>query len=121
MYSLGDTEINEKCATFVITLQNGLMSLEKEYIKQTIFVNAFHNCMFLPGDWYAGIIVLQSICKVFWDVLLKPVKEVLGWKQISKDVGNCYYQASRCVLLSTANCDDLVYGFGAEILQNTKT
>ena len=40
---------------------------------------------------------LQSIYKLFWTDLLKPLRDHLAWKRISKDVRQCYYQASRLV------------------------
>ncbi len=54
--------------------------------------------MFIPGDWHTGMNYLQSIYKVFWDVLLKPMRDMLGWSRITKDVRGVYYQASRLVV-----------------------
>ena len=41
--------------------------------------------------------MLQSIYKVFWTDILCPMMSFLGWKQISKDVRGCYFQAARLV------------------------
>ena len=49
--------------------------------------------MIIPGDWHAGLAMLQSIYTLFWTGFLEPIKEGLGWKRISKDVRGCYYQA----------------------------
>jgi len=53
--------------------------------------------MFLPGDWHTGMNMLQSMYKVFWTDILSPMKSFLGWKQISKDVHGCYFQAAHLV------------------------
>ena len=44
--------------------------------------------------------MLQSIYKVHWDALLCPLKEMLKWCRISKDIRGCYYQATKLVTLA---------------------
>lgn len=44
--------------------------------------------------------MLQSIFKVHWNGLLGPLKDMLKWSRISKDVRGCYYQASKLVTLA---------------------
>ena len=41
--------------------------------------------------------MLQTIYKVFWVDILNPMKIMLGWKRISRDVCGCYFQAARLV------------------------
>ncbi len=53
--------------------------------------------MFLPGDWHTGMNMLQSIHNLFWSDLLKPFRDLLGWKCIAKDVHACYFQALQLV------------------------
>jgi hypothetical protein len=65
-----------------------------------IFLNAFNCVMFLPGDWHAGMNMLQSIYKIFWADILKPFRDLLKWKCISNDVRGCYFQASCLVQYS---------------------
>ncbi len=48
--------------------------------------------MFLPGNWHTGMNMLQSIYKLFWINLLKPLRDLLGWKRILKDDCSSYYQ-----------------------------
>jgi hypothetical protein len=62
-----------------------------------IFLESFHYIMFLPGDWHMGMNMLQSIHKVFYIDILNPMKTVLGWKCIYRDVCECYFQAARLI------------------------
>ena len=78
-------------------LSNRSLSFEETSIQAEIFLKAFDQVMFLPGDCHTGMNQLQSIYKLFWTDLLKPLRDHLGWKRISKDVRQCYYQASRLV------------------------
>ena len=65
-----------------------------------LFLNAFKKIMFLPGDWHTGMNMLQSIYKLFREDLLKPNRDLLKWKKISKDICQCYFQALRLVQYS---------------------
>ena len=98
MYSVGDAKTNANCAGFFADLQGRNLSLVDESIQAEIFLDAMSNIMFIPGDWHTGMNYLQSIYKVFWDVLLRPLKDMLGWSRITKDVRGCYYQASRLLV-----------------------
>ncbi len=62
-----------------------------------IYLESFNNIMFLPGDWPTSMNMLQKIYKVFWVDILNPIKIMLGWKRISRDVHGCYFQAVRLV------------------------
>ena len=44
--------------------------------------------------------MLMSIYKIFWSNLLKPFRDLLRWKGISKNVMGCYFQASCLVKYS---------------------
>ena len=55
--------------------------------------------MTIPGDWHAGLNMLQSIHNVFWDGFLAPFCKALKWNKVYKDCRNCYYRASTLVLL----------------------
>ncbi len=78
-------------------LSNRFLSFEESSIRAEIFLEAFDKVMLLPGDWHTGMIMLQSIYKLFWTDLLKPLRDILGWKRIAKGVWSCYFQASRLV------------------------
>jgi hypothetical protein len=78
-------------------LSNSCLSFEESSIQAQIFLEALNNVMFMPGDWHAGMNMLQSLHKLFWTNLLKPLRDILGWKRIAKDVRSCYYQALQLV------------------------
>ena len=52
----------------------------------------------LPGDWHAGLSMLQSIYSLYYVGFLNQIQSLLGWKRINQDVRGCYYQASRLVI-----------------------
>jgi hypothetical protein len=62
-----------------------------------MFLEAFDNIVFLPGNRHTGMNMLQTLSKLFWTDLVKPLIDILGWKRIAKDVRACYYQASQLV------------------------
>ncbi len=93
LYCFGDQKTIENTLVFVKKLSNPCLSFEESSIQAQIFLEAFDNVMFMPGDWHAGMNMLQSLHKLFWTDLLKPLRDILGWKRIAKDVRSCYYQA----------------------------
>ena len=93
LYSFGDRKSNKNCSSFLNTcLSNRLLTFEESSMQAKIFLDSFHNIMFLLGDWHTCMNMLQSIYKVFWVDLLFPMKTFLGWKQISSNVCGCYFQ-----------------------------
>ena len=62
------------------------------------FEKTFRGVMCPPGDWHAGLAMVQSIHNIFWDELLYPIKDALKWSHIAKDARNYYYQASRLIM-----------------------
>lgn len=100
MMCFGDLCTNENVSAFITTLQDRPMSLEEESIQSEIFLDAITDTQFLPGDWHTSLNMLQSIFKVYWLVLLRPMKDMLKWSRISRDVRGCYYQASKLVTLA---------------------
>ncbi len=97
LYSFGDRKSNKNCTAFVSTLSHRPLTFEESSTQAKIFLDSFCNIMFMPGDWHTGMNMLKSIYKVFWTDILSPMKTFLGWKQISKDVCVCYFQAARLV------------------------
>ena len=95
LYSFGDRKSNENCTAFLSTLTNRPLTFEESSMQAEVFLEAFRNVMFMPGDWHTGMNMLQSIYKVFWTDILGPMKSFLGWKCIAKDVRGCYFQAAR--------------------------
>ena len=97
LYSFGDRKSDENCSAFVLMLSHRPLTFEESSMQAEIFLESFQNIMFLPGDWHTGMNMLQSIYKVFWTNILSPIKSFLAWKQISKDVWGCYFQAAHLV------------------------
>ena len=95
-----DRTTNENVAAYILSLQNRPMSLEEASLQSEIYLDSVTDTMFLPGDWHTSLNMLQSIYKLHWDRLLCPLKEMLKWKRISKDIRGCYYQASKLVTLA---------------------
>jgi hypothetical protein len=85
-YCFGDQKMIENSSAFVKKLSNQNLSFEESSLQAEIFLDAFDKVMFFPGDWHTGMNMLQSIYKLFWINLFKPLRDILGWKRISKDV-----------------------------------
>jgi hypothetical protein len=98
----GDRKTVENSSAFVTKLSNRNLSFEESSLQAEIFLDAFDQVMFLPGDWHAGLNMLQSIYKLFWSDLLKPFRDLLQWQHILKDIRGCYFQACRLVQYSNS-------------------
>ncbi len=111
-YCFGDRKTIKNSSAFVIKLSNHSLSFDESSIQAEIFLEAFETVMFMPGNWHTGMNMLQSIYKLFWTDLLKPLGDKLGWKRIAKDVRSCYIQASRLVIyLNNVTLSNLVRAF----------
>jgi hypothetical protein len=97
LYCFGNHKTIKNSSAFVNKLSNCSLLFEETSIQSEIFLEAFNKVLFLPGNWHTGMNMLQSIYKLFWTNLLKPLRDLLGWKRISKDVWSCYYQALQLV------------------------
>ena len=80
-------------------LSNRPLSLKESSQQAEVFAKALKNVMTIPGDWHAGLTMLQSIMNVFWDGFIEPFVKALKWKKVYKDCRNCYYRTSSVVLL----------------------
>ena len=84
---------------FVSSLVGRRLSLDKSNDIASVFKEALDQIMCIPGDWHAGLSILQSIMKIIWDGFLRPIGiNCLGWKRIQKDARSCYFQDSRLVM-----------------------
>jgi hypothetical protein len=90
LYGYGNQKSNKNCSAFLYNLNNRPLTFEVSSLQAEIFLESFNNIMFLPGDWCTGMNMLQTIYKVFWVDILNPMKIMLGWKRISRDVCGCY-------------------------------
>ncbi len=94
LYCFGDWKTIKNTSAFENKLSNCSILFEESSLQAEIFLEAFDNVIFLPGDWHTGMNMLQSLYKLFLTDLLKPLRDILGWKRIAVDVRACYYQAS---------------------------
>jgi hypothetical protein len=63
-----------------------------------VFEKALDRLLDIPGDWHAGLAMLQSIFHLYFPGYLEQFKFLLKWKNYSKDCRKNYYQASRAVM-----------------------
>ena len=98
MYSFGDAKTNENCAAFVNTLSDRPLSLEESSHQAEVFLDCFTNTMMMPGDWHTVMNAVQSLFKVYYDILIEPMKDFLGWSRIASDVRSNYYQSSTLMM-----------------------
>ena len=101
MHAIGDRATLENCGAYTKILQDRNMTTAAGYEQGEIFLDAFHNTAFWPGDWHTGMNMLQSIHKVYWVNFLGPLVKMLKWKRINKDCRDTYYQS--CKLTKFAN------------------
>ena len=94
-YLFGDAKTVENVSKFVRELASRQMSYDTIHHQADIFMDAMSIVMQLPGDWHAGLAMLQAIYTLFYRAFLEPFQKALGWKRINIDVSGCYFQASR--------------------------
>jgi hypothetical protein len=80
-YCFGDWKTIENSSAFVNKLSNRSLSFKESSLQAEIYFDAFDKVMFLPGDWHTGMNMLQSIYKLFWTSLLKPLQEIFEMEE----------------------------------------
>ena len=115
IYGIGDAKTNANVASFLGFVLGRDVTLEDESLQMEVFIEVFSTIiMMVPGDWHTGLNMLQSIYSIFWNVLLEPLKDILKIGRVSKDVRNCYYQASKLVQWANVECNRyLTHNFAA--------
>lgn len=98
-YVFDDVKVMDNTDECMHELMTRVLSLDKHQETAVAFVEAFDHIMPCTGDWHGGLAMLQSIYTSFYDGFLEPLKIILGWSRIQKDVRSCYYQGSRLVML----------------------
>ncbi len=91
---VGDAKSVENIMKFLREVSGREFSLQQSSAMLQVFLDGLAQVMIIPGDWHAGLAMLQAIYSLWWPLLL-PFKEQLGWKRVNKDVRNCYFQAVR--------------------------
>ena len=98
-FLIGDVKTVDNVDKIAEDLSNRPLSLKESSQQAEVFAKALKNVMTIPGDWHAGLTMLQSIMNVFWDGFIEPFVKALKWKKVYKDCRNCYYRTSSLVLL----------------------
>ena len=79
-------------------MQDRRISYYVANVQAKIFLKAITVVMDVPGVWYAGLAMAQSIFNVCYVGLLDQFQDLLGWKKVNDKVSSCYYQATRLVI-----------------------
>ena len=95
VYFVGDEKtasLFEKC---IHNLENNpaVSTDADKFAELDMLVNTMKKMIVKPGDWHAGLTMLQSIMTTFWDSFLEPLVRKLGWKRVRQDCRDCYFQA----------------------------
>ena len=98
MYVNGDRKSNENTESFNNKAQDRSLSLDEQAMNTETYIELIERTYFGAGDWHAGMNMMQTINKIYWDVLIDPVREMLGWQRVTKDCRACYYQCSKLTL-----------------------
>ena len=71
-YLFGDVKTVDNVEKLMVDLSNSPLSMKNTSKHVSVFAKCFQRLRMLPGDWYAGMVVLGSINKILWDTLLAP-------------------------------------------------
>ena len=94
----GDRKTHECTESFQSLAADRNMSLEEKSRIAEITLDVFDRCLFAPGDWHTGMNMMQGLYNIYWHMILKHMKKWLKIARLSKDVRNCYFEASRLIL-----------------------
>jgi hypothetical protein len=97
VYLFGDAKTIENMSKFVRDMQDRKISYTQANVQAEVFLKALSCIVQAPGDWHTGMNMLASIYNLYFHGFLEPIKTLLGWNRINKDVRSCYYQAARLV------------------------
>ena len=78
---------------------------------------ALEKLVVIPGDWHAGLCMLQSIFDIYWEGFLQPFSRVNKTSRVSKDVSQNYYTSSKLVLyVRESLIANMMHGFVSSAL-----
>ena len=98
MYVNGNRKSNENTESFCEKAQDRTLSLDGQSLNTETYIDVLEKTLFGLGDWHGGMNMIQTINKVYWDVLIDPIRDMLCWQRATKDCRSCYYQCSKLVL-----------------------
>ena len=96
-YIVGDVKTVDNMDKIFRDLADRTLTAEETFDLAEVFEKALKRLIIIPGDWHAGLTMVQSIFNIFWDSFLEPIKTTLGWQRVNKDARGCYFQASRLI------------------------
>ena len=73
------------------------MSINQCSMMAETFLDAFIVVMLIPGDWHAGLAMLQSISTLFWSIIIYPFIILLDLKRIYPEARKNYFSLRRIV------------------------
>lgn len=82
----GDCKTIENIAKFSRDIANRPLSYDDINNQVEVITDVLTRVQLKPGDWHSGSAMLKAIFTLFYDGMLKPFQEALGWKRINKDV-----------------------------------
>ena len=99
----GDRKTHKNTEAFANLAADRTLSLEEKSKFADLILDVFDKVLFAPGDWHAGMNMMQAIYNIYWHSLLKHMKKRLNIARLSKNIRNCYYEAHK--LLMFCNCE----------------
>ncbi len=91
---VGDAKSVENIKKFMRDVTGRDISVTQSSNMLQVFLDGLAQVMIIPGDWHAGMAMLQAIYTLWWP-LLSVFKDHLGWKRVQQDVRGCYWTANR--------------------------
>ena len=93
-YIFGNVKTWHNTDKIVNNIMNRLASTAISETEAIVFDKALAKLVVVPGDWHAGLTMLQSIFSIFGMGFLDLIRQALGWTCINQDTRNYYYQGS---------------------------
>ena len=94
---VGDRKTAENITAWIRRAENRGLSFSQTSAMTEVFLDGLSRMMVIPGDWHAGMAMLQSIFTLFWDGIIEPFVHLLGWSRITISVKDNYFNCKRIV------------------------
>jgi len=96
---VGDAKTAENIVAWLKSVEKRELSFSQSSYLAEMFIDVLSQVMIMPGDWHAGLAMLQSIVTLFWDGIIGPIAiDLLCWKRIGPDTRKCYFTTCRVVI-----------------------
>ena len=94
---VGDAKSLENFLAWMRKVERRSMTIDQCSMMAETFLDAFSVVMLIPGDWHAGLAMLQSISTLFWSIIIDPFIELLDLKRIYPEARKNYFSLKRIV------------------------